>query len=204
MVAEDESGSSTSSSLVEGLRTGEPPAWDRLVALYSPLVARWCERAALQAEDRADVSQEVFLAVAAGIHRFHKDGPGDTFRGWLHTVTQNKIRDRFRTREVPGAGGSTAWERIAAIPAPSESKGRVDPDENRIRSRVLLRAIATIRAEFEATSFEAFRQTAIEGRAVLDVAADLGMSPGAVRVAKSRVLRRLRLELGDLGSDPAP
>jgi len=30
------------------------------------------------------------------------------------------------------------------------------------------------------------------------VAADLNMTPGAVRVAKSRVLQRLREELGDL------
>jgi RNA polymerase sigma-70 factor (ECF subfamily) len=37
----------------------------------------------------------------------------------------------------------------------------------------------------------------IEGRATADVAADLGMQPGAVRVAKSRVLQRLRRELGD-------
>jgi hypothetical protein len=35
---------------------------------------------------------------------------------------------------------------------------------------------------------------------VADVAADLEMKPGTVRVAKSRVLLRLRHELGDVGA----
>jgi RNA polymerase sigma-70 factor (ECF subfamily) len=38
----------------------------------------------------------------------------------------------------------------------------------------------------------------VEGKSPKDVGAELGMSPGAVRVAKSRVLHRLREELGDL------
>ena len=37
----------------------------------------------------------------------------------------------------------------------------------------------------------------VDGRETNDVAADLGMRPGTVRVAKSRVLKRLRLEVGD-------
>ena len=55
-----------------------------------------------------------------------------------------------------------------------------------------------IREEFEPRTWQAFWQTAVEGRAASDVAADFGMSPGAVRVAKSRVLHRLRAELGEL------
>jgi RNA polymerase sigma-70 factor (ECF subfamily) len=55
-----------------------------------------------------------------------------------------------------------------------------------------------VRGEFEERTWQAFWQTVIGGRAPRDVAADLGMSPGAVRVAKSRVLHRLREELGDL------
>ena len=60
------------------------------------------------------------------------------------------------------------------------------------------RALDLIRGEFEERTWAAFRLTAVEGRAARDVAADLAMTPGAVRVAKSRVLRRLREELGDL------
>ena len=61
-----------------------------------------------------------------------------------------------------------------------------------------------IRGEFEPRTWEAFWQTAVEGRAAADVAAELGMTPGAVRVAKSRVLHRLRTDLGDLPGDDGP
>lgn len=88
-------------------------------------------------------------------------------------------------------------ERIENVPARAEGSTPSDPEERRIRSRLLLRALELIRSEFEDKTFEAFRQSAVEGRAADDIAADLGMSPGAVRVAKSRVLRRLRLELGE-------
>ena len=37
----------------------------------------------------------------------------------------------------------------------------------------------------------------IDGREAIDVANDLSMKPGTVRVAKSRVLKRLRQEIGD-------
>ena len=64
--------------------------------------------------------------------------------------------------------------------------------------RLFARAIALIRGEFEERTWAAFWRTVVEGQPAKDVGADLSMSPGAVRVAKSRVLHRLREELGDL------
>jgi len=43
----------------------------------------------------------------------------------------------------------------------------------------------------------------VEGRQAADVAAELGMSVGAVYIAKSRVLKRLRDEFRDLFSEEA-
>jgi RNA polymerase sigma-70 factor, ECF subfamily len=42
---------------------------------------------------------------------------------------------------------------------------------------------------------------AVQGHSPRDVAADLGVTPDAVRMAKSRVLRRLREELPELDGD---
>lgn len=42
------------------------------------------------------------------------------------------------------------------------------------------------------------REVAIADRSPADVAPELGLSPKSVRQAKSRVLRRLREELGEL------
>lgn len=54
-----------------------------------------------------------------------------------------------------------------------------------------------VRSEFEDRTWQAFWRVAVEGHATAEVAADLGITANAVRQAKSRVLRRLRQELGD-------
>src|SRR5262245_9179854 len=86
----------TSRTLLERVRAGEATAWQQLVNLYSPLVLRCCRRWDLQDQDVADVFQEVFQAVALHIGSFRKEKPGDTFRGWLRTITRNKVYDHFR------------------------------------------------------------------------------------------------------------
>jgi RNA polymerase sigma-70 factor (ECF subfamily) len=190
---------STSRSLLERVRADDTAAWDRLVTLYAPLVLYWCRRWDLQEQDSADVFQEVFLAVAKHIAGFHKDRQGDTFRGWLRTITRNKVLDHFRRlgREPGGVGGTDALRNLSALPAPSAAEEQSVADDQAERG-LFYRGLDFIRAEFEPKTWQAFWKTAVEGRAAGDVAADLAMSPGAVRVAKSRVLNRLREELGDL------
>jgi RNA polymerase sigma-70 factor (ECF subfamily) len=187
---------STHRSLLGRARGHDPAAWERLVALYGPLVLGWCRGWGLRDEDAADVFQEVFQAVAAHLSGFHRDRPGDTFRGWLRTITRNKVTDHYRKRErePAAAGGSEARDRLARVP------GAVPPDDEAGEAAdagLLHRALSMIRGEFEPRTWEAFWRTAVDGRAAADVAAELGMTPGAVRVAKSRVLHRLRTDLGD-------
>src|SRR5262245_39425452 len=189
--------SATSRSLLARVQADEPDAWDRCVRLYAPLVLHWCRSRGLRDPDVADVFQEVFRAVVTHVQRFRKEEPGDTFRGWLRRITQNKVRDHFRQRdgEVHGVGGSSARDRMAQLPwpQPADDLGSDDAAERALVGR----ALALIRCEFEERTWAAFWHTAVEGRAARDVAADLSMSAGAVRVAKSRVLHRLRAELGD-------
>jgi len=106
-MASSHTSGSTSTSLVYRARQHDPLAWDRLTRCYGPLVYGWNRRAGLQDSDAADVMQEVFAAVASNLSNFRRDGPGQSFRGWLWTITRNKIRDHFR-REAkrPLAGGT--------------------------------------------------------------------------------------------------
>jgi RNA polymerase sigma-70 factor (ECF subfamily) len=191
--------SATSRSLLARVQADEPQAWARLVALYAPLVLHWCRGRGLQDQDVADVFQEVFQAVVVHIGRFRKEREGDTFRGWLRRITQNKVRDHYRRlgREAQGVGGSSARDRLGQLPAPAPAEDNAPPDDE-AEHGLFARALERIREEFEARTWAAFWRTAVEGRAPKDVAAELSMSPGAVRVAKSRVLHRLREELGDL------
>jgi RNA polymerase sigma-70 factor (ECF subfamily) len=189
----------TSRSLLDRVKANEADAWDRLIGLYAPLVYTWCRRWQLPDQETADVFQEVFQAVSAHIGSFRKEKDGDTFRGWLHTITNNKVRDHFRRtgREPTGEGGTEAQRRMSDVPA--DSSGDIDDSVDERAERGFFReTLDLIRSEFETRTWQAFWLTTVEGLAAKDVAADLQMSPGAVRVAKSRVLHRLREELGEL------
>jgi RNA polymerase sigma-70 factor (ECF subfamily) len=188
--------SATSRSLLARVQADEPDAWERCVHLYAPLVFHWCRCRGVQREDAADLFQEVFRAVVVNVRRFRKEHPDDTFRGWLRRITENKIHDHFRRRngEIHGIGGSSARERLAELPWPPHIDLAPDDDAERA---LVGRALALIRGEFEERTWTAFWRTTVDGMAAKDVATELAMSPGAVRVAKSRVLHRLREELGD-------
>ena len=139
----------TSLSLLHQVRIHDPEAWRRLVHLYSPLVFRWCRRAGLSSEDSADVLQNVFFAVATRVVDFHRDEPGDSFRGWLWGIARFKIADHFRARkDAPeAAGGSTALFSLHQV---SDAIGppNPEPSEAEDRTALLQRALEMIRRDF--------------------------------------------------------
>ncbi len=188
---------STSSDLVSRLRAHDDAAWERLAELYGPLVFYWCRRSNLRGEDAADIFQNVFAAVATGIDGYQQR-EGSNFRGWLWTIARNKINDHFRRigQQGEAAGGTAAQQQLAAAPdyQPSEAE---DAADRRELSALLHRGLETVRAEFEERTWNAFWRAAVEDDSTADIAADMGITANAVRQAKSRVLRRLRDELGE-------
>ena len=197
-------GGSTSRSLLNEARLADAAAWERLVTLYAPLVASWCRRWGVLQQDIVDVLQEVFSAVASHLTRFRKDRPSDSFRGWLMTIARNKTLDHFqkKNREPAAIGGTEASMRLQELEGPAEDllpSPAPSGEADLVFNDVLLRALESIRPEFHERTWQAFWKVVIDGRTASDVAADLAMKPGTVRVSKSRVLLRLRRELGDLG-----
>ena len=187
---------STASNLLGLVKANEGPAWRRLAALYTPLVYSWARHAGLQAEDASDVVQEVFRAVLTHIADYEAGpGPG-SFRAWLWTITRNKLNDHWRRqrRQPVAVGGSDAQERLLESPAPECPQ---DEEPAGAGGGVLQRALERIRPRFEERTWQAFYRVTAEGQGPAEVAAALGMSVNAVYVARSRVLARLRQELGE-------
>jgi RNA polymerase sigma-70 factor (ECF subfamily) len=186
---------STASSLVAGVKALDPAAWRRLSALYGPLVYGWARRAGLRGEDAADITQEVFRAVLAGVGKLEHGRPADTFRGWLWAVTRNKLRDFWRRADGPVApGGSDARDRLMLIADEARADDSDDPPAG---DGLLGRAVESVRAEFEDRTWRAFWRVTVEGASAADVARELGMTANAVYVARHRVMRRLREILSD-------
>jgi RNA polymerase sigma-70 factor (ECF subfamily) len=187
----------TSQTLLQRLRDNEADAWQRLVRLYGPLVRYWCLRWGLGREDADDVSQEVFHTVAAALQGYRREQAGATFRGWLRGITRNKLLHFLRDNRQPcGDGGTDALLRLQALA--DDAKVDEEPDPPGELNALYRRALELVRGEFEERTWQAFWHTAVDGRSASDVAADLGISHAAVRKAKSRVLHRLKEELGEL------
>jgi RNA polymerase sigma-70 factor, ECF subfamily len=187
----------TSLGLLQRARAGESAAWNRLVALYTPLAGHWCRAYGLQPADVEDVLQEVFLAVARKLPDF-RAGPegGVSFRAWLRVIAANKVRDHWRGKE-PGAGGSDAQQRLEQVPDvfPADSDDGTDEAEKRMLYQRALELIAT---EFSETTWQAFWRFFVTGRSAADVAEELGITVNAVYLAKGRVIGRVRAEFGGL------
>jgi len=190
---------STSSSLIRRVRQHETDAWRHLVRLYGPLVNFWIGRTGLRDPDAEDVFQEVFTTVARGIAEFRKDRPTDTFRGWLRTIVRSRVVDFFRraARNPQAAGGSDHHGQLLRIADPDLLECD-EPEEAEQVHALRLRALELIRAAFQPKTWNMFWRVTVDGEATAEVARDLSVSPSAVRLAKSRILRRLREELGDI------
>lgn len=188
----------TSLTLLQRAQARQPDAWERLVDLYAPLVLHWCRRAGLNDADAADVFQEVFRSLAEHLGEFRRDRPGDTFRGWLRIIARNKVHDHFRRqqRQPAAAGGSDIQRQLLDVADPLPLND--DPSENALLTRQLHQALELIRPDLEERTWLAFWKVQMDNREPRDVAAELGMTPAAVRKARYRVLERLRQELGDL------
>ncbi len=188
----------TSLTLLERVRANEADAWVRLIDLYTPMVRYWCTRAGLQDSDADDVVQEVCRAAMSGLPEFQRDRPGDTFRGWLRVITRNALALHFRRKgRYPIApGGSEAFVRLEEV---ADTRIDLPDDDSPTEMQGLYRrALELVRGEFEDRTWQMFWLTVVEDRAPSDVATQFGVSAVAVRKAKSRVLLRLRQEVGDL------
>ena len=135
MIHVDETGSSgreppssgaTSRSLLDRVKADDGAAWETLVGLYGPVVYRWVKRWDVSEHEAADVFQDVFHSLAKNIGEFRKENAGDTFRGWLHRITDNKVRDHLRKlgRQPGGEGGTKPSSGWRICPSPASANGR--------------------------------------------------------------------------------
>lgn len=185
----------TRASLLVRIRDGNNHvAWREFVQLYSPVVYGFARKRGLQDADAADLMQDVMRSVASAIGRLDYDRSQGSFRGWLFTITRNKIFSFLSARRIRprGSGDSTTNRLLDEQP---ESNGDSDQWETEYQRRLAAMAMEQIKGEFQASTWKAFWLTAVEGVAAAEAAKQTGLSAGAVYVAKSRVLARLKEEV---------
>jgi RNA polymerase sigma-70 factor (ECF subfamily) len=188
----------TSLSLLERARAGADRAWDRLVALYQPLIYHWLRRQGLTHHESEELTQEVLLVVHKELGAFAHPGAPGAFRGWLRVVTAHRGKAYWKAGKLrpAAAGGSDFHAAVEQLEDPHSGLSRVWDREH--DEHVLRRLLELLDDEFEPRTLQAFRRQVLDGAGAEEVATELGMSVGAAYVAKSRVLARLRKEAAGL------
>ncbi len=194
----DEMMNSTSVSLLDRLKAARPDAsdWNRLQVIYLPLIRRWLGRVPGLGAEADDLAQEVFVVVIRELPRFERQREG-SFRAWLRQVTVNRVRThRRKGRKRPVAGNDPADGFLDSLADPNGDLAREwDADHDR---HVFQKLLSIVQPDFSATTWEAFRRFGVEGLPAARVAEDMKLSVNAVIQAKSRILKRLREEAGEL------
>lgn len=144
----------------------------------------------LDAETARDVGQEVFVAVARTLHRFERNSPGGTLRGWIRAITENKIRDHWRkiNAQPQATGGSEVFGILREFPEPDDSSLGNDAVEKSFLVQVLNYA----KEHIQPIHWKVFWQLAVEEKSASEVADLNGLERAHVYVIKSRVLGQLR------------
>lgn len=170
-------------------------AWSEFVDLYAPVVYRYARRQGLQHADAADLSQDVLRSVVGAMEGFEYDRQRGTFRGWLFTVARNKLRNFFqhRRRREQGTGDSGAQAALQQLADPCVLDQT--PWDEEYDQAVFRWAAERVQKSVTEQTWSAFWRTAVEGESAQLVADQLGISAGAVYVAKCRVIARLRDEI---------
>jgi RNA polymerase sigma factor (sigma-70 family) len=168
-------------------------AWSEFVALYMPLLYAYALKRGLQDADAADVAQDSMCDVVRAILKFEYDSAKGSFRGWLLTVMLNQIRRRFQAKKdvAQASGNSAILELLKEQPSPTS-----DEDwEREYQMHLFHWAANRVRSEFRENTWHAFWLTTVDNRPVEEVAKELKISVGAVYIARSRVLARIRVEV---------
>jgi len=188
----------TRASLLLRIRDGQDKeAWRQFVEIYASLIYGFARKRGLQDADAADLMQDVLRSVASAVGRLDYDPRRGSFRSWLYTVTRNKLYSFLdgQRRHPRGSGDSGAQQLLEEQVGPDDSAAAWDQEYQR---RLFGWAADHVRAEFQESTWQAFWQTAVEGKGPKDVARELNLSPGAVYVAKSRVIARLREKIQEV------
>lgn len=170
--------------LVETARRGDPSAFQTLVEAFErPLYTLALQKVG-HPEDAQDVVQDAFLEAFRTLERLETP---EAFGGWIRKITLNLSYQRLRRRvqrpeQLVGAGTDSALEEVAVSPAGWPD---VDPAE---LPGLVLRSISRVAEAYQLPLMLRY----LEKLAPQEIAQELGMKPGTVRVVLHRASKLLR------------
>ena len=180
----------TRNSLILRLRNRDDvQSWREFVAIYQPVIFRVAKARGLQDADAHELVQRVLVAVARAVDRFQPDKKRAKFRTWLYRITHNEFcKELASSQKHRGSGDSGVRAILESVPQ-SESD---DEFSTEYRRSVFRWAADKVRPKVKRSTWLAFWRTSVNGESADLVAKDLGLTTGAVYIARSRVMAHLQ------------
>jgi RNA polymerase sigma-70 factor (ECF subfamily) len=175
-------------------------AWHEFVEVYAPLIHSYARKRGLQDADAADLTQDVMQTISRRAEDFQYNPARGSFRGWLFTVTLNRLRDFVdrRSRQAKASGKTEVQNMLQELPEREAEELWIQQHQMRLFHWAAEKA----KVDFRETTWQAFWLTAVENRSVKEVATELNVSVGAIHIAKSRALARIRDILQQVEDQP--
>ncbi len=159
-------------------QAGDEAAFACIFRDVQPALLRYLRVIAPEAED---VAGDTWLQVVAGLAGFR--GGEQAFRSWLFTIARHRAAD---------AGRSRARRPVVPLEANGAAEQLMSPDSADLAlEAVSARAVVALIASLPPDQAEIIMLRVVAGLDAGDVARIVGKTPGAVRVAAHRGLRRL-------------
>ena len=188
-------GPETRPSLLVRLRdASQSEAWQEFTEIYEPLVYRLARQNGFQHADAQDLTQDVFAAVDKAIDRFDPSPEKGSFRGWLFRIARNLMINFLARQKGPRGSGDTGIQQLLNE-QPAADGEAATLFEMEYQREIFRWAAQRVRQEFQEETWRAFWMTGVDGESIDNVARILGKTPGAIRIARCRVLARLKEEV---------
>lgn len=189
----------TSVSLLERLSAQNlSEDWQRLLTIYRPFIESQVHRYPQLADEADDIVQNICLVLMRELPGFQRQRTG-SFRRWFRQVTVNELRAQARKQRARPIPSSLLEELDGALDQ------LLDPISEASRlwdlqhdQEVLRRVIDVVRQESNPMHWQAFQLHVLDGVPAQTVADQLGLTLNVVQLAKSRIKKRMQVEVKGL------
>jgi RNA polymerase sigma-70 factor (ECF subfamily) len=203
----------TRQSLLRRLKDLDDQAsWHDFFDTYRRLIHNVAVRAGLSETEAQEVVQETVIAVSRNIGEFRVDPARGSFRAWLMKQTHWRIADQFRNRgkalpRFPTSPTKSVPSRISddtrstatmdRIPDPAGALSERVWEEEWARNRAAV-ALERVRQKVSTRQYQVFDLNVLQNLPARETARIMDASVASVYVAKHRISRLLKKEIGKL------
>ncbi len=178
--------------------------WLEFFDTYWRMIYAFCLKAGLSEGESEEVVQETMVSVAKQMPEFQYDPAKGRFKAWLLTVVRRRIVDHHRR--------DSRWNRIVSKSRPFESStgteafDPADPKRPDLESlwdsewedNLIQRALKQVRQQVSEKQYLMYEMHVLRDVPISTVVSNLQTSAMSVYMAKHRVGKLLRAELGKL------